>query len=68
MDIIESIDAIFDDILPRLIEHKTDVAEFKKILMDAKLSVIRISASNPLNTEYILGSITPVTYPSIIIE
>lgn len=66
MDIIESIDVIFNDILHRLTEHKTDAVELKRILMDAKLSVMRISASNPLNTEYILGTITPVTYPSTI--
>ena len=64
MDIIETIDAIFENTLHHLIENKSaqDVATFTRIIMEAKRSVMLASASNPLNTEYILASITPYDY------
>jgi hypothetical protein len=62
MDTIETLNSMFDNVLPKLIDCKGDATKMTSIMQDFKWSILCASASNPLNTEYIIDNIIPVEY------
>ena len=62
MDIIETINAIFEDILPKILECSNDTSELKKLLSSVKRSVLCAAVCNPMNTTYIIDTTTPIEY------
>ena len=61
MDVIETLDAIFEQLLPDIIKCHGDTTKIQELLESTKYSVMCISACNPMNTEYILDALTPST-------
>jgi len=62
MDAMETIDGIFNELLRKLMKSGITKHEIEVLLTDAKKSVIIASASNPLNSPYLLGLLTPNEY------
>jgi hypothetical protein len=62
MDMIETIDAIFEGVLLKIIECANDATQLENVLNSVKRSVICAAASNPINTTYILNITTPKEY------
>ena len=62
MDVIETIDAIFDDLLPAILKVKDNKHALEALMMQTKRSIICASAANPLNTCYIMQNLTPIEY------
>ena len=62
MDTIETIDAIFEGFIPRIMECANDATELEKVINSVKMSVLCAAASNTINTTYILDNITPYEY------
>ena len=65
MDIIETIDAVFDDLLPEIMKAHGDKKSLERLLSKTKHTILCISAANPMNTCYIMEGIQPTEYLQI---
>jgi len=64
MDVIETVNALFEDIYKEYIIRlgSNSDEELYKILMKKRRAVLCIIATNPINTENILYALTPKDY------
>ena len=58
MDIIDTIDTLFQELLPQIIKCNGDTVQITNILNSAKTALIYISACNPINTSYLINAIS----------
>lgn len=62
MDVLDTVDALFEGLLPRIIECYFDQDKLKAVLEHTRRAVLGIIACHSLDTTYILGTIQPKDY------
>jgi len=62
MDTIETITDIFDNLRQNIVKNIHSIETIEELLLDAQRAVLNVTASNPLNTMYIMNSIRPIDY------
>jgi len=59
---IETVYDIFENLEKGITENLDDIDSIRKLILTARKAVICVTAANPLNTTYIMQTITPINY------